>query len=72
MKSMKQWKEDPIVEEVHRVREKLAEEMGKDPRAFRDRINARAIKSGMQVSELKPISLKKMRDKKARAKKKGS
>ena len=29
MKTMRKWKEDPIVQEVHRVREKLAKEWAK-------------------------------------------
>ena len=68
MKNIKQWKEDPIVEEVHQ----LAKQMEKDPRAFRERINARALNAGMQVSELEPVSLKKVRENKHKAKKNGS
>lgn len=67
MKTMKQWQEDPIVEEVRRVRAKLSKELEKDPQAFYARIKDRALKAGMQVSDLKPISLKELRERKNKA-----
>jgi hypothetical protein len=62
MKAIKKWK-DPI-EEIRWVRAKLAKEWAKDPKAFNERITKRALDAGMQVSDLKPISLKELRAKK--------
>ena len=62
MKTMKQLQEDPIVEEVRRVRAKLSKELEKDPQAFHERIKNQALKEGMLVSDLKPISLKELRE----------
>ena len=67
MKTIKQWQEDPIVEEVRRVRAKLSKELEKDPQGFHERIKDRALKDGMKVSDLKPISLKELRDRKNKA-----
>ncbi|MBI4403349.1 MAG: hypothetical protein HY537_04270 [Deltaproteobacteria bacterium] len=70
MKSLRQWKEDPIVEEVQRIRAKLVKEYKKDPKAFNARIIKRALDAGFKISTLKPISLEKLREKK-QAKKNG-
>jgi hypothetical protein len=67
MKLMPKWKEDPIVEEVHRIREKLGKEMAKDPKAFNERITKNALDAGMKVANIKPISLKTLRKKRKKA-----
>lgn len=69
MKTMQKWKEDPIVEEVHRVREKLGKEWAKDPKAFNERITRRALAAGLKVADIKPISLKDLRRKGKKSKK---
>lgn len=68
MRIARQRNDDPIVEEVHQVREKLSKDVLKDPRAFHERIKARALAAGYQISKLKPVSLKNDRDKTRRAK----
>lgn len=45
---------DPIVEEIHRVREKLAEEHGLDIRAIVRDIRAKQAKSGRKYVALPP------------------
>lgn len=70
MKTIQKWKEDPIVEEVHRVREKLGKEWAKDPKAFNERITKRALDAGLKEADIKPISLKDLRRKGKKSKKK--
>ena len=68
MKANKKWK-DPI-EEVRWVRAKLAKEMEEDPKGFHQKMRENALKSGLRISNLKPISLTDRRERKKRNQKK--
>lgn len=47
---------DPILDEIHRVREEMAKEMIKDRRAFLEKMRKEALAAGVKFAELKPLS----------------
>jgi hypothetical protein len=47
--------EDPL-EELHRIREKLAEEYKKDPISFREKLRNNPLNARLKVSPLKPVA----------------
>lgn len=46
---------DPILDEIHRVREEMAKEMAKDRRAFLDKMHEEALTAGVKFANLKPL-----------------
>jgi len=50
-----EWK-DPIIEEVRRVRRELDKELEKDPKGFMEKAHQRALKAGMKIAPLKPVT----------------
>lgn len=46
---------DPILDEIHRVREEMVEEMAKDRRAFLEKMHKEALAAGVKFANLKPL-----------------
>lgn len=55
------WQEDEIMQELHRVREKLGKELQKDPEKFYERMDRHTKEAGIRFTKLKPqpVPLKK-------------
>lgn len=47
---------DPILDEIHKVREEMAKEMAKDRRAFLEKMHKEALAAGVKFADLKPLS----------------
>lgn len=54
---MKSWKKDEIVEEVRKIRERVAKREAADPEEFHRHARELAKKLGIRRSKLKPIKI---------------